>query len=345
MNLSTTEEYLTWLLRDNGRAELRHQQGGLWHTGWFTDVDAMLRHARERSDVGNLFTSLNAPRPRPVHNAMTGDPLRDGEVAFVTRIPFDLDPVRPVGVSSSEEELRLALERRNGLVRALCARGWPIPLHAKSGNGYHAQYRVRLPANDDTREMLGWLYAGLHDELNDDLVSFDRTVRNPGRIFRLYGSVNRKGPEVFDRVHRKSTVWIPDDWERVPVRLIANLANSFAKRGQVARSQASKSPVEPSAGFGRGDYATLDVVAWFEAHGLYKQHLAGRVHAVTCPWAGEHTSRSGKSDTIIFESDGGWPGFHCHHSHCATRTIRDVMEVLGNADAFCSSEFRGGTTR
>jgi hypothetical protein len=91
---------------------------------------------------------------------------------------------------------------------------------------------------------------------------------------------------------------------------------------------------------GGGDYATLDVIAWFASHGLYRGHIRDNVHAVICPWIDEHTTPSPANggDTVTFEADDGWPGFHCKHSHCSGRTIRDVIEVLGDADAFCARD-------
>ncbi|MEO0974188.1 MAG: hypothetical protein AAFX85_13935, partial [Pseudomonadota bacterium] len=82
---------------------------------------------------------------------------------------------------------------------------------------------------------------------------------------------------------------------------------------------------------GVGDYRTLDVVAWMQAHGLYLRHVADNIHAISCPWADEHSSHH-RNDTIVYESDGeGWPGFFCHHDHCADRRIGELIERLGDA--------------
>jgi hypothetical protein len=87
---------------------------------------------------------------------------------------------------------------------------------------------------------------------------------------------------------------------------------------------------------GAGDYATLDAVAWFTAHGLYEYHITDIIHAVKCPWENEHTETH-RNDTVIYaNTDGNWPGFHCKHSHCEGRTIGDVMQVIGDADSFCA---------
>ena len=353
--LATTAEYLGWLLEDNGLVELRHQAGRGWRTGWFTDLDALLREARAGSRTGNLFTSLNAPKPRAVGNSMTGSPLRDDEVAWITRLPFDFDPERPTGTCSTDAELAAAFVRRNALVAMLGERGWPLPLHGRSGNGYHCQYRVRLPNSIATRDMLGFIYQGLHGQFHDEEVGFDRSVRNPGRILRLYGSINRKGLDTPERPHRRSTCWIPPQWQQVPEPLVEQLAASYARRvqgydeselGPRMPRAVNESPVGLPMPSGGGDYSTLDVVAWFAAYGLYRGHIRDSVHAVICPWAEEHTTPSppNHGDCVIFEADEGWPGFHCKHGHCAGRTIREVMQFLGDADAYCASGYQGGRT-
>lgn len=91
---------------------------------------------------------------------------------------------------------------------------------------------------------------------------------------------------------------------------------------------------------GTGVYNTLNVVGWFNAHGHYKRHLGGGKHAVTCLWLAYHSSADNpmKTDTVIWESDGGWPTFHCSHDHCEGRTIKDVIALWCDADSFCTQD-------
>ncbi|MCU7865510.1 MAG: hypothetical protein KZQ92_16210 [Candidatus Thiodiazotropha sp. (ex Lucinoma borealis)] len=339
IRLNTTLDYLDWAFRDAGIAELRHHDGKHWITGWFDRTDSLLQEARQRASAGNLYISLNAPKPRIVSNTMRGKPVRDDDIGWIVRLPFDFDPVRPTGFCSTDEELGLACERRDRFIEAMCALGWPMPLRAKSGNGYHAVYRIRLPVNIETKQMLKSIYYGLHTEFDTQEVSFDRSVRNPGRIFRLYGSKNRKGPNTPNRPHRRSTVWIPKDWSQVTQKQIENLANVYVKRAQKPVAHRS---INTRRIIGVGDYSSLDVVTWFQSHGLHIRHIEDNKHAVICPWRAEHTTEgpSHGGDSIIYESDGGWPGFYCHHSHCEERRLQDVINLLGDADQFCSTAWR-----
>ncbi|MBP8284638.1 MAG: hypothetical protein KAX46_12125, partial [Chromatiaceae bacterium] len=231
----------------------------------------------------------------------------------------------------------------HGLKTRLAVLGWPEPLMALSGNGWHLQYRTALPATPETAEMLRLIYDGLAKEFGDDEIIFDRAVRNPSRLCGLYGSIKRKGSNLPDRPHRQSLAQIPAPWRQVHPRQVAGLANLFAQQSRPRVMGATRSPTTALPPGGKGDYASLDVAAWFAAHGAYVGILAGHIHGVRCPWQAEHSSPSPKtaSDTVIFASAGdGWPGFHCKHGHCAGRDIKDVLRLWGDADAFCTAEFQ-----
>ncbi|NEV64139.1 hypothetical protein [Thiorhodococcus minor] len=355
MTTTPTKIYLAWLLRDAGTVELCHMgERGPLGIAWLDDVDQLLAQARDKAKTGNLFTTLHRIDPAALRDYIAEqrqvDPRKqprtpDQAVTRFTRLFFDFDPVRPKGASSTDAELADAEIRAKGLRDKLLALDWPMPLTAMSGNGWHLQYRTALPNTLETTEQLRAIYQGLHGELSDDVVEFDRSVRNPARLCALYGSVKRKGQNAQDRPHRQSQCWIPSDWRQVHPRQVAALADYYARQPSTTRSNAAQAPQEPRTAVrvsGKGDYASLDVVRWFEAHDAYVGHLDGHKHGVRCPWSSEHSSPSPRSgsDSIIFEADGGWPGFHCHHAHCAGRDIRDVMRLWGDADAYCSSEFQ-----
>ncbi|MBK1655361.1 hypothetical protein [Allochromatium vinosum] len=352
MRQVATLEYLERLAHDAGWIELCRIDRWV-EACWDDRPEVIVSQAREWAGRGNLFTTLQ----HIDHDALVGylaeqrqvDPRKrlrtpDHVVKRYCRLFFDFDPVRPTGTGSTADELAEAEIRAKGLRDRLLALDWPLPAMAMSGNGWHLQYRTALPNTDETREQLAAIYAGLHREFSDDVVEFDRSVRNPARLCALYGSTKRKGPNTADRPHRRSVIWLPSDWRQVHPRQVAGLAEFFARQSSQTRSDSDRSAQEVRGGArvsGRGNYASLDVVRWFAAHDAYVGHLEGHKHGVRCPWSDEHTSPSPRngSDTIVFEADGGWPGFHCKHAHCDGRTIRDVMALWRDADAFCSETF------
>lgn len=320
------------LIADSGRIEIRHLPSG--RSIIVDSADDAIAAAGRQAGTGNLYATLN--RPQAGILAGRSQALTDADIETVVFLPFDFDPVRPAGTAATEAELADAIAARDAFVLAQASRGWPAPARSVSGNGAHAIYRVLLRNDDATRQMLRAVYSGLKRRYSDDAVLFDSTVRNPARIWRLYGSTNRKGIQTTDRPHRISTVTMPADWRRVPTREIERLASEFMQRKE-------NRPVQIAACVpivGAGDFATLDAVRWFAAHGLYVGHIAGNVHEVVCPWEHEH-STAGRRDTIVFEADGGgWPGFFCHHAHCDGRGIREVMNLWGDADTFCARAWR-----
>ena len=342
-------DYPEHALRDCGRIELRHQVGERWVSGIFDDVQALRTAVVSLSKLGNLYTTINAPKPMRATNDMTARALRDADMGWHMRLVFDFDPVRGAGQASTDDELALAVAERNRLVRALRAMGWPMPATAVSGNGAHALFRCRLPVSPTTTEMLRTLYTGMRTEFSTEQVLFDPTVRNPARIWRLYGTINRKGTATPERPHRQAQVLIPDRWDAVAPQLIERLANAYARRPATAAPAVPSATRAPAARpEGRGDYRTLDVRAWFAAHGAHRRVLGAGKHAVVCPWTHEHSTEPGPLDTstVVWEADPGlWPSFHCSHAHCAGRGIRDVMQRWGDADAYCAAEWRREAAR
>jgi hypothetical protein len=328
--------YIGSLLADAGVAELRVHQGERWISGIFDSASA-LQASGEANAAFNIYTTLNRSTNVPVTNRMGSRALSDADIQKIVRLPFDFDPVRLTGQPSTEAELNAALNRRNKFVSMLSALQWPMPAMGMSGNGAHALYRCSLKNSTETKEMLAAIYRGLREDYSDEAVLFDASVRNPSRIWRLYGTLNRKGVDSPERPHRQATVQMPSRWEGVSPRQIEQLANRYTKQ----RTEHAHGPLVPVVG--KGDFTTLDAVTWFQAHGLYKRRIGAGKHAVSCPWNDEHSSPDTPygTDTVIWDAEPGrWPTWHCSHAHCEHRTIRDVVRLLQDADAFCTETWR-----
>jgi hypothetical protein len=333
-------DYLDHAMRDAGRIELRHQLGDRWTSGLFDDADALRLEMRQRADGGNLFITLNAPKPMPAGNAMQGRALTDADIVMHTRLAFDFDPVRPKGVPATDSEMLAAVAARDRMVATLLGCGWPRPATGASGNGAHALFRLLLPVSAESIEMLAALYRGMQLDFSTEAVDFDTTVRNPARIWRLYGTRNRKGTPTPTRPHRRAVVAIPGRWDAVAPRQVETLASMYARQAAPQQKEHQHHHVRVE---GVGDYAALDAAAWFAAHGHYRRRLDGDMHAVVCPWQDEHSTADSESSTstVIWNAHGRcWPNFRCQHGHCARRGIRDVMARWGDADRYCTRAWR-----
>jgi putative DNA primase/helicase len=166
-----------------------------------------------------LEKSLLARRYNKVEPAK--DTAADADVVQRRWLLVDADPVRKSGISASNREKQQAWETIRQVHRWLQAQGWPEPVLADSGNGYHLLYRMDLPSEDDGR--VKSVLETLAARFDSGRVKIDTKVFNPSRIVKLYGTVARKGDSIQERPHRRTGVLaIPDELIAVdPVRLEA----------------------------------------------------------------------------------------------------------------------------
>ena len=334
--------YFAAAFRDAGVVELRALGPGV-HVGTFDNYDALTAAVAALQATHNLYNTLNRPLESvEATNRMVwgASALKDADIERIVRLPIDLDPVRTKGRPSSETELSYAHGRQCAVANFLTSSGFPTPAWAMSGNGYHLIYRCSIPNSDEVKSALRSIYRGLASRFSDEYVTFDRTVYNPSRIFRLYGSINRKGEPDAERPHRASKIWVPDDWDAVCLSHLERLHDRIVPKERPRLHVVVNIDRRHS---NRGDWRTLDIIAYFQSIGLYQFAYIDNKHIVTCPWAHEHThttSHNG-SDTVVFEQGGefDYPTFHCSHDHCAERGLIDVFNTCGSPDRFCAERW------
>jgi hypothetical protein len=150
----------------------------------------------------------------------------DSDILRRIGLVLDADPVKPAGISATEAEKEAVRERIEQLVSHLHGLGWPEPILADSGNGYHARYRIELPADDGG--LVERVLRTADARFTDDKVKIDKSLGNASRIIKRYGTLSRKGDNTQDRPHRWTRVCsIPDEYRVVP----ADLLEAFAAEG------------------------------------------------------------------------------------------------------------------
>jgi hypothetical protein len=181
-------------------------------SGYFDDIHALAQAAVQIAPnaMGVYFTPnpLNpallaraANRARPINQ----EPLSsDSDVVARSWLLIDIDAIRPAGISSTDPEHDAAITKAKSVREALTARGWSQPILADSGNGAHLLYRVDLPVDDGG--MVKRALEALAAEFDDDQSHVDTKVFNPARIWKLYGTVARKGDDLSDRPHRMARI-------------------------------------------------------------------------------------------------------------------------------------------
>jgi hypothetical protein len=192
---------------------LREVRFPLTMSGYFNDHGALAENARKYNTYAQgLYVTLNPINPALLARAANrlrvvgkDDPLTSDRDILVRRwLPIDLDPVRPAGISSTEEEHGSALERALQIRDALHKEGWPAPIVGDSGNGGHLLYNIDLPSNDEG--LVKQCLQALARRFDDDIVKIDQSVFNPSRIWKLYGTITRKGDPLAERPHRLARI-------------------------------------------------------------------------------------------------------------------------------------------
>jgi len=228
--MTAAASYLAAAMRDARAIELRHLFGSKAEAGLFDDVGRLRAVISDRASVGNLYVTLNRPVPsKRAANTMGRRGLHDEDIERIVRLPFDFDPVRPTGTSSTARELAMAVVQRDRFGAAQYALGWPMPALGVSGNGAHAIYRCMLRAGPHTRDALRIPYTAFKNDFSTESVLFDSTVYNASRIWRLYGTINRKGIPTDERPHRRAEIVIPHTWAAVSPEQVFRLEPSSTR--------------------------------------------------------------------------------------------------------------------
>lgn len=182
-----------------------------------------------------VYFTLNPLKPNGGHSA------KDEDVWSRRWFLVDVDSRRPDADSCATDAEReaskaVALAIRNHLR----AEGWPDPVFADSGNGWHLLYPIDLPADDTfTKQpdgavakvdgpasvLLRRCLRALGERFDTPGAKVDRVVYNASRICRLYGTLNRKGEDTPERPHRASALLeTPTPLQPVMAELLEHLA-------------------------------------------------------------------------------------------------------------------------
>jgi hypothetical protein len=157
----------------------------------------------------------------------------DNNVTRRCWVLIDLDAQRPKDTSSTPEQLAQAIKRGCAVMEYLSVQGWPKPVSAESGNGYHLLYPINLPNDDASRTLISGCLKALAGRFDDAVVNVDQSVFNAARIIKLHGTIANKGDNIPAAPWRLSKLTeIP---ERVTPVAIEHLEALAAESGNLQR--------------------------------------------------------------------------------------------------------------
>ena len=216
--------------------------------------------------------------------AASGEKLtRDSDVVRRRWILLDFDPVRGNGIKDSpatDAEEEAAIKQAESVANWLSSKGWPGPIVVASGNGCQLSYPIDLPNDETSKLLLRRCLPAIASLFPNPAVKLDGSVYNASQIWKVPGTLSMKGSPTSDRSHRLARIL------RVPGTSGLVIGPQLEALAAILPVEDQSPPVSVDrAGYagGYGDYATLDVVAWFNSHGDYGRSLGEGKHAVRCP--------------------------------------------------------------
>ena len=330
----------TWLVfRQPGEVtEVRILNAGKWLgtvSGYFDNAEDFTK------TVSQLAADLEHPvpaiyfTPNPVSKDLLAraanktkpnakNTTSDADITALSWLLIDLDAKRPAGISSTDDEHDAAITKAGEVRQRLVDLGWPAGAFVlgDSGNGAHVNVKIDLPNIIENVTLVRGCLEALDFLFSDERIHVDVTSQNPARIWKLYGTMARKGDSTTDRPHRLSRfLEVPDTPAPVSREQLEALA------AMLPEPESTQQTSHNTAG------VAFDPVSYCQAHKLPVHHTKG--------W----TDKNGAKCTVavleqcIFDPNHhtsaviiGWPNgmrsYRCRHHSCLSKHWKDAKAIL-----------------
>ena len=248
----------------------------------------------------------------------------DADITALHWLLIDLDAKRPAGISSTDAEHDAAITKAGEVRQRLVDLGWPAGAFVlgDSGNGAHVNVKIDLPNLTENVTLVRGCLEALDFLFSDERIHVDVTSQNPARIWKLYGTMARKGDSTTDRPHRLSRLLdVPETPETVTREQLLALA------AMVPDPESTQQTSHNTGG------VAFDPVAYCQAHNILVHHTKG--------W----TDKAGAKcivavlEQCIFDPNHhlsaviiGWPNgmrsYRCRHNSCLNKHWDDAKAIL-----------------
>ena len=303
-------------------------------SAWFSSVGNLITELeRYENSAMQWYFVFNGVNPYNLEAKMcnnqcinkfntTQHSISDSDIEFRRWIMIDIDPKRQSGVSSSDEELALAKKVAERVYQFLSNNGFPRPVFAMSGSGYHLMYPCCFAVSDESDVVIKDFLTVLNMLFSTSEAEIDTVVHNRARLTKLYGTMAKKGSNTPERPHRDSEIkYIPQVLENVDYRLVKAVVSKYMTK-ETKHSEFDN--------YGRNKF---DVEKFLLQHGVTykKRDVKGGYKYVLdeCVFNPEHKS----PDSAVFVYDDGRLGFKCFHNSCSSYHWKEFRERLEGVKA------------
>jgi hypothetical protein len=317
--------------------------------GFFTDpaklAEAVAAHSGKAPAV---YYTLNAPPlslATNLNKVTRGSATKDEDIVTRNWLLIDCDPIRVDAkgkrladqkVSSTDAEKASSMEVAKKVLSYLNELGWPSPITADSGNGYHLLYNLGgIPSTPELTKAVEDVLKALAKKFNSKLVGIDTVVSNPARVTKAYGSLAAKGIATADRPHRLSALRNAKGG-KVPLTLSQLQKVGATVSVPSTTSNSSKATVtsgkkkiiinaQPQYGYASDTSESVTPEKMEEFLAFHKidhkpkvrdeKNLRWKWQLIPCPFDESHKL----GESAVFLYDTGRKGWKCFHNGCSER--------------------------
>ena len=309
-------------------------------SGYFDSHGELAKAIKQLSDAGEYFgvyytlnpchSDLLARREKNKWHCGIKETTRDKDIVGRRWLLVDFDPKRLAGlsgVSATTAETCAAKKLMVKVLKVLRRFGWPLPVVAFSGNGYHLLFRVDEPNDDETTQLFKGCLKAISEQFASAEVDIDTSVFNASRITKAYGSLAAKGVDTVERPHRHSRI------KRNP----ANLCTVTRAQLEALVKTASSTKSTTSARTGNAVQTTPitpekieEFLKWAEmpvrSSGDYEGGTRWSSGAVLISDP-EHN----RGEVCVIQYQNGALKYHCFHQSCCENEWAEVRAAVEEA--------------
>lgn len=327
--IDKSEIYKWWHVfkRDNELVEIRFLGNNKTASGYYKNIENLVRDVERMDAEGKfqIYFTLNCIEDscygREQCEKVVWKPKNtttDNDIKGRYWILIDLDPKRPAGTSSSNEEYEKAHIKAVEVYRYLMDMGFYEPVVCSSGNGWHLLLPCKIGISTDTNDVVNKFLKVLSMLFSDDSIDIDVKVGNPSRICKLYGTMAKKGTNIPERPHRMARiVKTPTELKPNNIEYFKKVAELFPEKEQPSVNNNWK-PQD-------SNFNLDEFIAKHNIPVTKKVEVADgtRYYLEHCLFNPEHKGK----DAILFKHNNGAVAYYCYHNSCQGNDWRKVREM------------------
>lgn len=306
-------------------------------SGYFTDVDILLREIKPYLSEYNAYFIINSISPecygRQQHDKIIVKPKNtttDSEIIGRDYVFLDLDAHKVAGVNATDEEVERTKQKAREVYRFLKANSFNEPIVIFSANGVHFYLRCALMPTEENNDIIKRFTQAMGMLFSDEYVDIDQKIYNLARIAKIPGTYSRKGSiESKERPQRLCyIVKYPHEQKVNDIEYFKKIADLYPKEDEAKPNRYNNYSTEKFS---------LD--AFIEKHNIpvtHKVQVADgtKYYLEHCLFNEQHKGK----DAILFQHNNGAIGYYCFHHSCTGNDWRKVREMY-EPDAYAPKPF------